>query len=344
MAAIVYDETRASGWLKDQRFDLVFIVGLTGLALAAGIASLLAPSLLVPILLADLWLLGYHHVISTYTRLCFDKDSMRRYGFLIFGLPFIVTTGCLVAVHATGGLWIIISIYFYWQWFHYTRQSWGISQAYRRKSGWDLPPPTFLDQAMFYALPVAGILNRSAQGADTFLGMSIHMIPVPALVADLAMLLAVGLVISWSAQTALQYRKHGFLALPFVLYQASHHLIFWVAYVLLSDITLGWLVINIWHNAQYILFVWLFNNRRFSAGPSAKAPLLSRLSQDGKILWYLVFCLAISSAVYWTIGNVLPLFLVIPIFIVYQVINFHHYVVDAVIWRSAQVKQSLQSA
>jgi hypothetical protein len=51
----------------------------------------------------------------------------------------------------------------------------------------------------------------------------------------------------------------------------------------------------------------------------------------------------LSTTVYWTIGNVLPLFLVLPVFIVYQIINFHHYVVDAVIWRSAQVKLALQS-
>lgn len=55
-----------------------------------------------------------------------------------------------------------------------------------------------------------------------------------------------------------------------------------VVYVLITDITVGWLVINVWHNAQYMLFVWMFNNRRFSAVAGAKALLMSRLSQDGK--------------------------------------------------------------
>lgn len=342
MAAVVYDEPRMSGWLKDQRFDLMFILGLTGLALAAGIAVLAEPRLLMPILLADLWLLGYHHVIATYTRLCFDKESLRRYGFLIVGLPFVVAAGCVAAVAVASGVWIIVSIYFYWQWFHYARQSWGIAQAYRRKSGRDLPPPTLLDMIVFYALPVAGVLYRSAQDAETFLGMSIRMVPLPAEIATIATVLAALLVAGWIGQVVWQGRR-GQVPLPYILYQLSHHLIFFTAYILVTDITVGWLVVNIWHNAQYVLFVWLFNNRRFASGISAKAPLLSKLSQDGRIVWYLGFCLLLSTAVYWALGNVLPLFFAMPVFIIYHIINFHHYVVDAIIWRSAQVKLALQS-
>lgn len=344
MAAVVYDEPRSSGWLRDQRFDLIFIVGLTGLALAAGAAVLFEPRLLVPILLADLWLLGYHHVISTFTRLCFDKDSLRRYGFLVFGLPFVVAAASFGAVYAISGMWIIVSVYFYWQWFHYTRQSWGISQAYRRKTGRDLPPPTLLDQMVFWAYPVAGVLNRSAADVDSFIGMPIRMIPVPDVVSDVALFVAGALVVAWAVQVALQYRRNGLpLSVPFLLYQVSHHVIFLVAYVLITDITVGWLVINIWHNAQYVLFVWMFNNRRFSAGASAKAPLLSRLSQDGRIVWYLGFCLLLSTTIYWMLANVAPLFLALPVFLIYHVINFHHYVVDAIIWRSAHVKSALQA-
>ena len=344
MSAIAYDEPRSDAWLRNQQFDLVFIVGLTVLALASGAAVLIDPRLLMPILIADLWLLGYHHVVSTYTRLCFDKDSLQRYRFLIFGLPFLVAAGCLAAVFAVSDIWILVSIYFYWQWFHYARQSWGVAQAYRRKGGGDLPAQTMVDQAMFYALPVAGVIVRSAQDVDTFLGLPIRMIPLPVAVADAVLLVALALFAIWAVQLVRRSRRGAAPSRPYVLYQLTHHLIFFVAYVLIEDITVGWLVVNIWHNGQYILFVWMFNNRRFNGGPTAKAPLLSRLSQNGRIAWYLATCLVISTAVYWMLGNVLPLFLALPIFIVYQVINFHHYIVDAVIWRSAQVKLALQSA
>ncbi len=44
----------------------------------------------MPILVADLWLLGDHHVVSTFARPCFDAGSFRQYRFFVTGLPLIV--------------------------------------------------------------------------------------------------------------------------------------------------------------------------------------------------------------------------------------------------------------
>lgn len=341
MVAVVYDEIRASGWLRNRPFDLAFIVGITALALASGVAALLDHRLLLPILLTDLWLLGYHHVVSTFTRLCFDAQSRRRYGFLLFGLPFVIAAACLGAV-SLSGLWIIVSVYFYWQWFHYARQSWGVAQSYRRKAGTNLPAPDLFDRIAFYALPTAGMLCRSAQQPETFLSMPIRMVPVPEALAAAAIVLSLGITLVWTVKLGLQYSQ-GRAPLAYVLYLVSHQVIFAAAYIAIRDITVGWLVVNIWHNAQYVLFVWMFNNRRFAQGASPKARLLSWLSQDGRILWYLGGSVAVSTVVYVTIGNVLPLLVALPVFIVYQMINFHHYVVDAIIWRRDHVRGALES-
>ena len=123
-----------AGWLRNPTFDLNFIIGITAVAVISGVSVVLEPRLFVPILFADLWLLGYHHVISTYTRLCFDRESFRSNRLLLIGLLPIVAA--VVAALGFGvGVWTIASLYFYWQWFHYSRQSWGISQVYRRKAG-----------------------------------------------------------------------------------------------------------------------------------------------------------------------------------------------------------------
>jgi hypothetical protein len=292
------------------------------------------------VLLADLWLLGYHHVISTFTRLCFDTGSLNRYRFIVFVLPLLVAAGCIGAVVTTGGLWILVSVYFYWQWFHYTRQSWGVAQAYRNKVS-DAPAPTAFDTVVFYAIPVGGVLLRSAQAPDTFIMLPIRMIPVPLSLAEASVVIALALVACWWMRALIDYRN-GRLSAPYLAYLASHHVIFAAAYVFIQDITVGWLVINIWHNTQYVLFVWLFNNRRFAAGPTRSAPLLSRLSQSGNLIWYLGFCLVISTAVYGLISNVLPAVIVMPVFILYQIINFHHYIVDALIWRREHVRMALR--
>ena len=63
------------GMLRGTGFDLTFIVGLALMSLACATAVTAEPSLFVPLLLLDLWLLGYHHVIATFTRLAFDRES-----------------------------------------------------------------------------------------------------------------------------------------------------------------------------------------------------------------------------------------------------------------------------
>ena len=118
-------------WLRSPRFDLAFILGLPAIGIATGLFVTWQPDLFWPILVFDLWFLGYHHVVSTYTRLCFDRKSFSEMSrFLVFGLLPLVALATIALAFAVG-LWAIVSIYFYWQWFHYARQSWGISRAYR---------------------------------------------------------------------------------------------------------------------------------------------------------------------------------------------------------------------
>ena len=88
--AVAEPAINAPGWLRDRSFDLKFIVGIAALALLSGWVVVREPSLFPMILLADVWLLGYHHVVSTYTRLCFDLESFRTYRFLILWLPLLV--------------------------------------------------------------------------------------------------------------------------------------------------------------------------------------------------------------------------------------------------------------
>ena len=51
----------------------------------------------------------------------------------------------------------------YAQWFHYTRQSYGISRMYLRKAGAISAWRDFVLDGVIYALPLWGILYRSYQ-------------------------------------------------------------------------------------------------------------------------------------------------------------------------------------
>ena len=120
------------GLLRGVAFDSTLIAANTAWALLAGVAVVNNPALFIPILVFDIWLLGYQHVVATYTRLVFDSESFARYRFLAAGLPVVVAVATFGAALSIGP-WIVASTYLYWQWFHYTRQSYGIGRMYLRK-------------------------------------------------------------------------------------------------------------------------------------------------------------------------------------------------------------------
>ena len=324
-----------AGWLRSARFDTNFIVGTALLALATGSLVVIEPRLFLPVLMLDIWLLGQHHVVSTFTRLCFSKADLARHRFLVFYLPFIVLGGALTAGLGIGW-WVLGTTYFYWQWFHYTRQSWGVSQFYRRRAGGRADENEWATRLAFYLPPLWGILHRSWQAPEKFLGLEFRVLPVPGLAVDIVGALAIA-ALAWWIVLRLNAWRRGDFAPAHTLYMASHHIVFFTGYLLIEDVTHGWLVINIWHNAQYILFVWLQNNRRFGDGIDPAAKMLSRLCQSDSVVRYFAVCLVISTVLYiavrmtaGAVGDIgLPL-----IVLIYQTINFHHYIVDSVIWRS----------
>ncbi len=344
MSSISLDAPRPVGWLRGPGFDISFVVATAAVAVASGLIVVLEPALFAPILLLDLWLLGYHHVIATYTRLCFDRESLRQHRFHIFWLPFLVL-GATLGLAMGFGVWVLVSIYLYWQWFHYTRQSWGVAQVYRRKSGGLVSESESLTKAMFYLFPLCGILHRSWQAPETFLGLELRVIPVPGLLVELVAAAAIATLAVWAFQRARAF-WHGQGAFAHTLYIASHITVFAFGYILIEDITYGWLVINIWHNAQYLLFVWLFNTNRYREGIDAKARFLSTISQSRNWWLYFVICLLISTLLYVAISvfGAKALALGLPsLIVIYQAINFHHYIVDSRIWkaRKPQMQKTL---
>jgi hypothetical protein len=321
-------------WLCNPRFDLSFIVGIPALACLTGLIVIAQPHLFTPILIFDLWFLGYHHVISTYTRLCFDRKSLSEHWPLLAGLLPVVALVTLAAAYALG-LWIIVSVYFYWQWFHYTRQSWGISRAYRGKERGALYEDGWLDQATFYALPILGVLHRSHQDPGLFIGLELQVLPVPSALVTAAALVTCVLLGHWTIRRIQAWRQ-GRLAAAHTLYMLTHFAIFSAGYLAIADITHGWLVINIWHNAQYILFVWMFNTRRFQAGLDPQARFLSYISQPGRLWLYLTACILITGVIYWGVLRTMDVLFFTGLsatIVLYQIANFHHYVVDSRIWK-----------
>jgi hypothetical protein len=332
--------TVANGWLKDRPSDLTLIFGVTVLACAMGAAVAVRPPLFVPLLFIHSWFFSFDHVASTFTKLAGLPEDRRRNRFLIFGLPPLVFSALLLAGNRWG-VEPLASAYFLFQWFHTTRQSWGIAQHYRRAAGGLPQEPGWLCELTMWSLPVWGLLNRCSERPGRFLSMDLWLPPMPVAVVNAVGAASVALV---SVYFFLKLRalRRGQGSLPHTLYVATHLLVFALAYLVIDDLHAGWLLVNVWHNVQYLAYVWMHNRARFSDGVRADAPILSWLSQGGgkRAGLYFVGLVAVSlpgfTAVYaltdrvdlWLDGRVISISLVLAL-----AVNFHHYLVDGLIWK-----------
>lgn len=330
---------QSRGWLRNAVFDFHFIWTIAVLAIVIGCVAIVRPDLFQLFLLLDVWLLGYHHVVSTFTRLAFDRKSFQENKFLVVYLPVIVLT-CTVASIYLIGAWTIATTYLYWQWFHYTRQSYGVERMYRRKADEHAQIHDYATTRMLYLVPIFGILYRSWQQPEKFLGVELFTFAVPTWLMLASGILAAVATVYWSALQVRAYSQ-GRLAAAHCAYVVSHLTVFLFGYVLLADITAGWLVINIWHNAQYILFVWWFNNKKFQQGIDPESRFLSTISQRENMLIYMGICLAISTVVYAALTSATAAYQASTIsltVVALMTLNFHHYIVDGIIWKRKRMK------
>ena len=102
-----------------------------------------------------------------------------------------------------------------------------------------------------------------------------------------------------------------------------------------QNITGGWLVTNIWHTAQYLMLVWVFNENQ-NGKPANPGDWFRRFT-DGNRAWaYMAVCIILAWPVYALINASLSwgaTGLMVAL-IASQTLNFHHFIVDSVIWRA----------
>jgi hypothetical protein len=232
---------------------------------------------------------------------------------------------------------VIATAFLYLQWFHYMRQGYGIARMYYRATPEGQVPGSrdlFADLAIYF-VPIYGIAARSASMGDRFLGLPVKALVLPDPILILLGCAAAAAVIAWMAKS-MRAVLADTLDLQYTGFVASHIVIFLVAYVAIEDVNAGWLAINVWHNFQYVLVVWMSNAKRYAGGIDPTARFLSRLSQPGRVTMYFACCLAITTLIYAAIDRVTVLALGGGMAVtigIYMGINFHHYIVDALIWK-----------
>jgi len=329
-----------AAWLKDPAFDLSFIIGIALLASVMSGVTVLWPDLFLPMLTAHTWLFGYEHLVATYTKLLGRPEDRARHRRLIWYVPPLVLLG-LYAVGRAYGLAGVYVLYFFGQFFHTVRQSWGLAQQYRQRAGglpWDSPG---LSEVTMWSVPVWGLLNRCAQQPNEFLFLPFWLPHVPSVSVPIAGFLSCVLWLYWTYTRVVAYRR-GQLALGHTLYMISHLLIYLGGYILIAHLCSGWLLVNVWHNVQYIAFVWMYNRRRFASGIAPGARSLSWLSQPGylRAALYFLGSVAVATPIYYllpelgiSLDELLKVTVVPTAITVGLALTFHHYIVDGIIWK-----------
>jgi len=330
----------SAGWLRGPGFDVALLVGPLALGILAAGVVVARPDLFGLVLGIDLALLGYPHVVATYSRLYVDPAGRRAHRLLAWAAPpavLLATVGLAAGLGAAA----VATVYFHWQLLHYGRQAHGIERAYARRAGGGgrTEPLTWL---LVHGLPLAGLLHRSAEAQPNFLGLEVRYLPVAGAVAAVAWV-AVGVVgLAWLG-ARLRASLAGRARPARDAFVAGHVAAFAVGYGWLDSLNAGWLLVNVWHNAQYLLVVWHANRSRFGAAAEAPADrgarVLVALTRPRRAGLYLGVTLLAALAFYAGVDAVaagltgagLPVALVA--LVLYQAINFHHYLVDGVIWK-----------
>lgn len=289
-----------------------------------------------PILVLDLWLLGYHHVIATFTRFGRDPDSGRLDSpGLWFGTAFIIFAGVLFLTMAYG-IVAVTSIYLYWQFWHYLRQGEGIFKAFLAGGGASQFGQQKLFRALFYGIAFASFLTMLSRAPATFLKAPVWIPAIPNVIPILLWVavgvLALALGLKWRTIPGAEN-----VSTRAKLFFASYVAVFVIGYAATEDLNHGWLLLNIWHNFQYLIFVWIFNSNMEQKGLLSHRQILSYMSKPRRVGLYFLITFTISTLIYYFIDYALIRisgeYWTVALVLVYQTINFHHYVVDTKIWK-----------
>lgn len=243
--------------------------------------------------LINIWVFSLPHTFSTFSR------SDRRSGKSLLSTFLMLSIFFMSVVAATNitGMVAVYSFYFYWQQFHYGKQNLGVAlSASREKS-----KP--IDHFFYLSVVLFSLMGLFTGGAQSFFGY-VLIAPSVSFVSKIGLF---GIIITLTAIYSI-IRPSG------RLHAISHSLIFSFSYLYCEHFAVGWLMMNVFHNIQYLEFMKKFEkNLSFLIAPVVLTGLFFIL-QGHVIDRAILFSLPLG------VGIMLSM-------------NFTHYTLDAFIWK-----------
>lgn len=265
-------------------------------ALLVYLLTRITPTSFTTLFLINIWLFSMPHTFSTFTRS--DRRDPKK-----VALTLSLLMGFLISVMLftqMSGLVLLYSVYFYWQQFHYGKQNFGLAQWESTKR------PGLIDQGFYLSIVGLSLVGLLGGETQSFFGYALYF-PWKFSVSALSIFFIMSAI-------TIGYVLHR----PEQKYHAiGHTLIFSFAYLFCEHFALGWLVLNVFHNLQYLKFMKSFEKQyRFLLVPIILTGTLY-------ILQFHVFKGFILFSVPLSLGLMLAL-------------NFTHYTLDGLIWKRAR--------
>jgi hypothetical protein len=257
----------------------------------AALASKVFPLSLTLLFSLNVWCLSMPHSFSTFTRHDLRTLRIGVKATLLYLVFFISLSMLMNRI----GLVTIYSFYFYWQQFHYTKQNMGIGiwkktdRSLRERS---------IDYSFYFFISIFSIAASFYGGGIQFFGYSLlnpfiwfTLSPFSVIMLNLILL---GFYV---------YLRPGYWKMAL-----THTLIYTLAYLVLDNFVLGWVLLNIFHNSQYLFF----------------------MNQEEKNLRFFLYAALLSVGFYMVLH---ASFLIAASIAIMLAMNFTHYIFDGLVWK-----------
>jgi len=326
-----------SPWMISPLVDLALFVGVTILTVIPWIVSdvLRYPGWYVMIGVA---FVNGPHLISTWTRVYLARGERFKRPLHYWVIPAAVAAfGIVNELRGGSGLAWVRTTIFYWASWHFVAQSWGILRIYQRKHRVVGTLDAKLERVLLFGPAFFCMLRRLHTGPWTLFQVEVFHVVPPASIVNAFGALLVLVALFYVARRLVGARRRPWFEAVRPTYLFFNFVGFAMPFLVIQDGTSAFAAAALWHAAQYMAIVWLYNRRRYAGGVDPAARAVSWASQPGRAPAYIALLAAGAAGVYslaFLIASVAKIPFQDLALVFWTGLTLAHYYVDGVIWKT----------
>jgi hypothetical protein len=327
---------------------VLFRMGLFGVLLFLPAYLLLAKGVIdyKSLLLFESMFFATPHLMSTYLKAFTDKAELQRHKFACLALPFIMLLFIAAFIKMFGMqlLWSLGSVYFYWQWWHHARQSFGLGRIFQREDLQNLhlteqtsnKSSALINDCALWAVAILGICLKSNQAGDYYEGVPIRVIHLPLEVIGMVAFCCIACLFVFATKQIELYQAHQKLETRFIVHLTIQSFVFVVFFGLLPT-DIGIIAASFWHCTQYITFVKAHQKGKVEHSLIQLDVWKNIFSKQNIFVYFAVlFCLSLLLPL--SRYGLTKLQMNTLAFAFGMTLTFHHYILDAIFWTKGEMQ------